>query len=148
VNQPLYDTCVSLFIYIGLFSHLQCITKTLTLPTLGLPPMHACCSSSSCHFPCARFLACACCVTFQLLLPFLHAFFLTIILLSTSAWCQPIPNPSNDTINNVLQTSFRLGTRYGCNCRNKDSHGPIESSFHFYMGLTSSRRLWLGMIFN
>jgi hypothetical protein len=59
LNQPLYDTYVSIFISIGLFSHLQCITKTLTLPMLGLPPMRVCCSSSSCRFPCARFLACA-----------------------------------------------------------------------------------------
>jgi hypothetical protein len=58
-NLPLYDTCISLFIYIRLFSHLQCITQTVTLPMLGLPPMHACCSSSSCRFPYARFLACA-----------------------------------------------------------------------------------------
>jgi hypothetical protein len=41
-------------------------------------------SFSLCTLSCMR----VCCVTFQLLLLFLHAFFPTIILLSTSAWCQ------------------------------------------------------------
>jgi hypothetical protein len=65
-STTLDDTFVSIFIHFGLFNHLQCITKTLTLPTLGLPPMrvlfflqlslslctrscmHACCSFASC----------------------------------------------------------------------------------------------------
>jgi hypothetical protein len=49
-----------LYLYIlGSSTFLPKITKTLTLSTVGLPPMHACCSSSNCRFPCARFLACA-----------------------------------------------------------------------------------------
>jgi hypothetical protein len=56
--KPLHDTYVSIFIHFNIFSRLQIITKTLTLPMLGLPPMHVCFSSSNYHFPCARFLAC------------------------------------------------------------------------------------------
>ena len=72
----LYYNYISIFISIGIFIHLQCITKTLTLPTLGLPPMCVCCSSSQlslplCTFSCMRTR----CFSFQLLLRFLHAFF-------------------------------------------------------------------------
>jgi hypothetical protein len=78
-----------LYLYIlGSSSFLPKITKTITLPTLGLPPMNECCSSSSCFFLVHDFLH-ACVLFFlQMLLPFLHAFFPTTILLSTSAWCQ------------------------------------------------------------
>jgi hypothetical protein len=38
-EKPPYDTFVSIFIHFGLFSHLQNITKTLTLLMLGFYPM-------------------------------------------------------------------------------------------------------------
>jgi hypothetical protein len=51
---------VYLYLYIlGSSAFLPKITKTLTLSTLGIPPVHACCSSSSCLSPCAHFIACA-----------------------------------------------------------------------------------------
>jgi hypothetical protein len=72
-NEPLYDTCISIFISIRLFSHLhKNLTKTLTLLSLGLPSLHACFASfqlsppscihtcvilTSCVFPLACFLS-------------------------------------------------------------------------------------------
>jgi hypothetical protein len=65
---------------------------------------------------------------------------------STQFCRNPMLSKRSTMINTGYRTSFRLETKSGYICRRSVSHGPIESSSHFSMGLTLSPRLWVAMI--
>ena len=68
--------------------------------------------------------------------------------MSTIFCTKPTLSTSNNTINIFFSTSFRLVTRYGCTCKNRNSHVFMGILNYDDTSLALSPRSWVRMVLN